>query len=131
MNHRLDHLPGRLVPAGPPPELRQRVLVAARAAMDRSDQRDFWMRIWGSRPARLAWAVSIGAIIFGHLVIGGPVSARSVKLAIPLAAAVETDDELAEIVGLQRVTVDLPGWELVAREPATPTNPPTESEDLS
>ncbi len=131
MNQPIDHLPDTLIPPGPSPELRQRVLVAARAAMDRSDLPDSWMRIWRNRPARLAWAVSIGALIFGHLVIGGSVSTGSAEPALPFSAAVGTNDELAEIVGLQRVTVDLPRWELLAREPVTPTNTPTESEDLS
>lgn len=131
MNQRSDHLSGSLTPPQAPPELRQRVLTAARQTMGQEAPRDLWTRIWESRPIRLAWAASIGALIFGHLVIGGAVSAGPAQPAIPLAAAVGADDELAEIIGLQRVTVDLPRWELVARDAPSPTDPSTESEDPS
>jgi hypothetical protein len=99
--------------------------------MSQAPPRDLWMRIWENRPIRLAWAASIGALIFGHLVIGEAVSAGPAQPAIPLAVAAGTDAELAEIVDLQRVTVELPGWEMVTRDTATPTDPPPESEDLS
>jgi len=131
MNLRSDHLPGGLTPPQAPPELRQRVLSAARRTMSQAPPRDLWMRIWENRPIRLAWAASIGALIFGHLVIGEAVSAGPAQPAIPLAVAAGTDAELAEIVDLQRVTVELPGWEMVTRDTATPTDPPPESEDLS
>lgn len=131
MNLRSDHLSGNLIPPQAPPELRQRVLSAARQTMGQAAPRDLWTRIWESRPIRLAWAASIGALIFGHLVIGGAVSAGPAQPAIPLAAAVGADDELAEIIDLQHVTVDLPRWELVARDAPSPTDTSTESEDLS
>ena len=119
MTRRPDPFSGTLAPPQAPPELRQRVIAAARAAADRADEPDLWARIWESRPVRLAWAASIGALIYGHLVIGGSIAPRSARPAMPLAAAVEADNELAEIVGLERVTVDLPGWEShVARDPA-------------
>ncbi|MEX1308982.1 MAG: hypothetical protein AB1Z65_01045 [Candidatus Sulfomarinibacteraceae bacterium] len=131
MTRRPDPFPGVLAPPQAPPGLRQRVIAAARAAAEGDDEPDRWARIWESRPVRLAWAASIGALIFGHLVIGGPVGRRSAQPAIPLAAAVETDHELAEIVGLERMTVDLPGWEIhIARDPVQ-SEPLTADEEPS
>lgn len=131
MTRRPDPFPGTLEPPEAPPELRRRVIAAARAAADRTGAPDRWTRIWESRPARLAWAAAVAALIFGHLVIGGPVVRRSAQTAVPLTTAVETDDELAEIVVLGRLTVDLPGWEIrIARAPVQP-EPLTTDEDPS
>ena len=131
MTRRPDRFPGALEPPEAPPELRRRVIAAARAAADRADAPDRWARIWESRPARLVWAASIGTLIFGHLVIGGPAASRSAQTAVPLAAAVEADAELAEIAGLERVTADLPGWEIqIVRDPGQ-TAPPANHEDPS
>lgn len=131
MSHQRDLMSGKMIPPSPPPELKGRAVSAARAAMNRAEEPDVWMRIWGSRLARLAWAASIGALIFGHLVIGGAVSAGPTEPALPLAAVAEANDELAEIVGLQRLTVDLPGWEVAPRDAATPKNRSIGKEDPS
>ena len=92
---------------------------------------DRWTRIWESRTARLAWAASIGVLIFGHLVIGGSVSAGPAEPAFPLAAAAGSNDELSEIIGLQRMSVDLPGWEIPSRIAVAPTIQWSRSEDSS
>lgn len=131
MTHRPDQLPEELAPPQAPLEFRQRVLASAHGAMDGAAAPDMWAQIWGSRPARQVWAASIGALIFGHLVIGGAVSAGPAESAFPLAAATGTNDELAEIVGLQRVIVDLPGWEVAPRDAVTPENQPIGNEGLS
>ncbi len=131
MNHRRNPVSGKMVPPGPPPGLKGRAVAAAREAMNRGEEPDVWMRIWGSRPVRLAWAVSVGVLLFGHLLIGGATPAGSDGPAFPLAAVVGTDDELAEIIGLQRVTVDLPGWELGSRNAIVHAAQSTESEDRS
>lgn len=131
MTRRPDRFPGTLEPPQAPSELRRRVIAAARVAADRTDASDRWARIWESRPARLAWAASVGALIFGHLVVGSPTASRSAQTAVPLAAAVEAEAELAEIAGLERVTADLPGWEIrIARDPV-PSGSPTTVEEPS
>jgi hypothetical protein len=77
------------------------------------------------------WAASIGALIFGHLVIGGPVSAGPAEPAFPLAAAAGSNEELSEIIGLHRMTVDLPGWEIPSKIVDAPTQQPIGNEDPS
>ena len=131
MNQRPDHFSESFVPPQAPPELRGRVLTAARNAMERGDSPDMLTRIWESRPVRLAWAASIGALLFGHLVIGGSVSAGPAEPAFPLAAAAVSNDELSEIIGLQRMTVDLPGWEIPSRIADAPTDQSSENGDPS
>ena len=131
MNQERDFMSDGLTPPVPPSELRGRVLTAARDAMARGDSPDMWTRIWESRPARLAWAASIGALIFAHLVIGGSVSAGPAEPAFPLAAAAGSNDELSEIIGLQRMTADLPGWEIPSRIADAQTDPSSGSEDPS
>jgi len=118
-------------PPEPPAELRQPVLAAAREAMSQTEGPEIWMRIWGSRPVHLAWAVSVAVLIYGHLLIGGAMPAGSDGPVFPLAAVAGNDDELAEIVGLQRVTVDLPGWELGSRDAIPHAAQSTENEDRS
>ena len=131
MTRRSDQFPELLAPPQAPPELRHRVIAAAREAVDGAQAPDHWMRIWESRPARLAWAASIGALLFGHLVIGGSVSAGPAEPAFPLAAAAVSNDELSEIIGLQRMTVDLPGWEIPSRIADAPTDQSSENGDPS
>jgi len=111
--------------------LRARTLTAAREALGRTDEPDVWMRIWNSRPAQLAWAATVAVLIFGHLQIGGAMPAGSDHLALPIGAAVGSNEELAEIADLRRVTAALPGWEIATRVPVTQPDQPAESEDLS
>jgi hypothetical protein len=131
MSHQTELMSGKMVPPGPSPELKGRVVATAREAMNRTGEPDVWMWIWESRPARIVWAASIGVLIFCHLAIGGPVSARPAKPAIPLAAAAGSNDELAEIIGLQRMTVDLPAWGFAPKDAIATTNRSIGNEDPS
>ena len=123
MTHRNDLLSAGLIPPGPPPELRPRALAAARETMGRSESPDVWSRIWDSRPAHFAWAASVAALLFGHIVLGGVGSTSAVKTAGPIADTSTPLGELNEIALLPRLTVELPGWEVSA------SASPTEIED--
>jgi hypothetical protein len=62
-----------LEPPQPPPELRARVLAAARSAKTAPD---VWSRIWNHGGLRMAWAASLVMLLAGHVLIGigtGPV----------------------------------------------------------
>ena len=54
---------------GPPETLRERVLQAAGAALERDPAPDRWRRVWESRAARLAWAVSVAGLLVAHAYI--------------------------------------------------------------
>ena len=131
MIHQPDPLFEGLAPPDPSPELRKRALAAAREALGRAENPDIWTRIWGSRLAHLAWAASIGVLVFGHMVVGDAPQSGSAGPALPLAAAAGANDELAEVAGLGRLTAQLPGWEISVRTTPTQPNQPAESEDRS
>jgi hypothetical protein len=54
---------------GPPEALRERVMQAAGAALERDPVPDRWRRVWESRAARLAWAVSVAGLLVAHAYI--------------------------------------------------------------
>lgn len=112
MRDRTDHRSDALRPPGPPPELRARTLAAARRAMtQRSSRPDFWVRIWSSRPLRLAWAVTLAGLVLGHVLVGIADRKRPIG-SPPATAAASAESELADVVELGRFTVDLPGFEI-------------------
>ena len=131
MIHRGDPLFEGLAPPDPSPELRQRVLAAAREALGQAESPDIWTRIWGNKAAHLAWSTSVGVLLFGHIIMGGAVSKESSRPAMPLVAATTVKGELAEVVGLQRISAELPGWEVGARGHRTHPDEDPESEDQS
>jgi hypothetical protein len=63
----VEGLMGGLEPPQPPPELRARVLAAARNA---EAAPDFWMRLWNHGGLRMAWAASVVLLLAGHVLIG-------------------------------------------------------------
>jgi hypothetical protein len=113
MKQHVDPLPRDVQPPGPPPELRERVLTAARAAAATDQGAGLWHRLWTSRPLRLAWAAAVVGLIIGHSLIGpnGP-KAPPAGPALPVAAAAGNAGELAEVAALGRLTAELPGWEI-------------------
>lgn len=120
-----------LVPPGPPPELRHRALAAARAAMTVNGRDDIWSRLWRSRPIRLAWATSVAALLFGHIIIGAGAPSGPPDTIRPLMAEGAIRDELAEVIDVERVTTELPGWEIQVSRNRVETEPPTTEEDQS
>ena len=131
MTHRSDPLFECLAPPDPSPELRQRALAAAREALRRAESPDIWTRIWNSRPVQLGWAASVGALLFGHIVIGGVPPAESAFPAMPLAAATGANPELAEVADSGRLTVSLPSWEVDGQRASAKPVQKLESEDRS
>lgn len=112
MTDRGTGLSPSLRPPAPPAELRSRTLEAARAAVNTSGP-DVWTRIWESAAARLAWAVSVAALVMGHLALGGGAAGAQVSPALPLNAVTASGGELTELAELPRLAVDLPGIEVV------------------
>lgn len=125
----LDRVLRGLVPAPPPPEVRERVLTAARAARTSGPLgRDLWSRIWESRPLRLAWAATVVVLLVANVVLalhrpgGGAATA-------PVAAARHDgpDPELAAIAQLPPLRLDvLPSFDrsrrsLPSANPAKPS----------
>jgi hypothetical protein len=119
------------VPPGPPPELRIRTLQAARAAMTVDGSDDIWSRLWRSRPFRLAWATSVAVLLYGHIVIGAGAPSGPADTIRPLLAAAAIHDELAEVVDVEHVTIELPGWEIPLSWDHVETGPPTTEKDQS
>ena len=131
MTPRSDPFVEGLAPPNPSAELRRRTLAAAREALGQVENPDIWTRVWNSRSAHLAWAASIGVLVFGHLVVGDAPRSGSAGPALPLAAAAGANEELAEVVDLGRLTAQLPGWEMTVRTTPTQPSQPAESEDRS
>jgi len=80
----------------PPAALRERVLKAAGAALARDPAPDVWSRVWESRPARLAWAVSVAGLLVSHAYITPRESA-------PRETASFDKEEITELARLPRI----------------------------
>jgi hypothetical protein len=97
--------PGLSVPE-PPEDLRDQVLRRAKQALDKGPRHDLWARIWESRQARLAWAVSVLALAVGHITI--PVGDAGPAMEPSTLARTGSDysEELADISNLPRLSLD-------------------------
>ena len=131
MNQPLDPMSKGLAPPAPAPELRVSTLRAARAAMTANGRTDIWLRLWRSRPIRLVWASSVAALLFGHIVIGVGAPSGPADTYRPVMAAAAIDHELAEVIDVERVTIELPAWEIRISANRIETEPPTANEDPS
>jgi len=114
MSRHAEPLFSSLQPPVPPPVLRSRVLVAARAALTDGHAPDFWDRLWTSRPVRLAWAAAVLGLAVGHLAISGRDPRQLAETALPVSSIAVNHGELAELAELGRLTTELPGWEIAA-----------------
>jgi len=92
---------------------------------------DIWTRIWGNRAARLAWAVSIGCLLFGHLAMNNHVNGEPGVSAMPLSAVVGIDEELTEVAALPRLTARLPGFGVAPPRSSSTTNERIKAEETS
>ncbi len=129
MNQPIDPISEGLAPPIPPVELRARALQVARTAMTENRRDDFWSRLWSSRPIRLAWASSVAVLIFGHVVIGIGTPPGTTHTIRPVMATAAMHDELAEIIDVRRLTIELPGWEVEDSWNHVETEQPTTEED--
>ena len=109
-----------LAPPAAPPELREKVLAAARAALLEPPRRpDVWARLWESRAARLAWAASVLLLLGGHALVPRPHAGRPAAL-----AARGADAEIAAIGRLPRLDLDARPLRAEAGPPAPHRVPP-------
>jgi hypothetical protein len=92
---------------------------------------DIWSWLWRSRPFRFAWATSVAALLFGHIVIGTRAPSGPTDTIRPLLAAATIRDELAEVIDVERVTIELPGWEIQVSWDRVETGPATTERDQS
>jgi hypothetical protein len=96
-NERRDQPPfGRLEVPRPPDALRERVLTAAGAALARDPVPDVWSRVWESRAARLAWAVSVAGLLVAHAAI-------TPRDAVQTGIASFDEEEITELASLPRI----------------------------
>jgi hypothetical protein len=125
----VDRLLAGLVPASPPPGTRERALAAARAAeADVAEVDDLWTRLWRSRPARLAWATTVAALLLAHAVLTVERAAQGNRSpsAVPVASRSENGAELAAIAELPPLRLGLiPAIDPFGRPAAASTNPST------
>lgn len=120
-----DPLSG-LVPPGPPPELRSRVLAASRAALFAAPRRpDRWSLLWASRPLRLAWTACVLLLLAGHALLVGPGRPKHEATARPPSRSErEAETELAAIARLPRLDPDARSFGPGPGEPLAPAIPP-------
>jgi len=94
----------------PPSGLRDRTLAAARAAGARpAVPTGIWTRIWSSPTLRLAWAVTVAALLLAHTVLWlhrPGVQPERLSPGPFLVAGPTVDAELAEILDLGRLRAD-------------------------
>lgn len=109
-DHDVERLLAGLEPAPPPPGTRERALAAARAAETETVvPEDLWTRLWRSRPARLAWAATVAALLLAHAVlsIAGAVHGGRPALPAPVAGLGEGEPALAAIAELPPLRLGL------------------------
>ncbi len=119
-----------LEPAGPPDELRDRVLARAGEALDHAAGPDAWTRIYRSRPLRAAWAASVLALLAAILLVprGAKVPARE-RLTAESARRIP---ELRDVVAVPRVDEALVSIDRLAYgRPAAPSAGPARKEKSS
>ena len=63
----VERLMEGLAPPQPPPDLRSKVLAAARARMAAEPVTDMWSMILSNRGVRLAWAGAAALLLAGHV----------------------------------------------------------------
>lgn len=108
---RHDHPLGELDVPRPPEPLRERVLQAAGAALTRQPIRDAWQRVWESRAARTAWAVSVAGLLVAHAYI-------TPRETTPRETASFDQEEITELARLPRI--DAAALASVTLDPGAP-----------
>lgn len=102
---------GELNVPGPPEALRERVMQAAGAALERDPAPDVWSRVWESRAARLAWAISVAGLLVAHAYV-------TPREAAPREIASFDEEEITELARLPRI--DSAALASVTLEPGAP-----------
>ena len=111
MNDDAEFLDG-LVPLAPLPDLRERVLMAAAAALAR-EPRGRWTRIWESRRLRISWAAAVALLAAANLLV--PV--RRTRGGAPVSAArMRPDRESGAALQVPKIDPDAPAWSVLDEE---------------
>jgi hypothetical protein len=97
----IERLLNGLQPPLLPPELRSRVLRAARNA---EAAPDLWSRIWNHGGLRLAWMAGVVLLLAGHVFIG---SGNGPAIDPDLAADNRIDEYVAEFLRPARISDDV------------------------
>jgi len=120
--HHDNPLDGMAAPAAPA-GLRATVLREARAAAHAKLAPDIWTRLWESRTARIAWALTLAGLVLANVGISldDPPRARSALY----------EPELAEIVDLPRLKLDVGARSLGRSEPAGDSDDSDENKERS
>ena len=105
---------------GPPGELRNPVLSAAREALAAETRPTVWDRIWESRTLRLAWTGATAALVLGHVVLTVQPTRPTAAPTGESTAARQDADELHEIVELPRVERIAMDFEVAPKEAPSP-----------
>jgi hypothetical protein len=100
----VERLMEGLAPPQPPPDLRSKVLAAARARMAAEPIPDIWSRVWNHRGLRLAWAATVVLLLAGHAMVvpGAGNTFRPIDPA--LTAEDRVDDYLVEMLRPTRIS---------------------------
>lgn len=105
---------------GPPGEIRDSVLSAARKALAAESRPTVWDRIWESRALRLAWTGATAALVLGHVALTVQPTRPTAGPAGESIAARQDADELHEIVELPRVERIAMDFEVAPQEASSP-----------
>jgi hypothetical protein len=93
-----------LEPPAPPPQLRSRVLAAAREL--KTEKLDLWTRIWNQPGLRLVWAAAVVLLLAGH-VLFVPGNGVSFDLVDPgLVAENRLDEHFVDLLRPIRISED-------------------------
>ena len=103
----VDRLMKGLEPPPAPPELRSKVLAAARARMATEDVTDMWSTIWNRREFRLAWASAAALLLAGHVLLFPQNGLVSKQVDQTLIAENRVDEYLAEMLRPVQISADV------------------------
>jgi len=130
MTTELSRLLGNLRLSAPPPELRKKTLDAATEALFTPSTPNLWIRIFESRPLRLAWATTVVGLLLAHALLSIPPRPFTpFQPGIPLHRASRmADEEIQAIADLPRLDLEVRSLAaIVSAEPASSStdDPPT------
>jgi hypothetical protein len=87
-----------LEPSLPPPDLRPKVLAAARVRMAAEPVIDVWSVIWENRGVRLAWAGAVALLLAGHVFLGFRNGAVPSRVDPALVAGTRVDEQFVDVL---------------------------------
>jgi len=101
----IERLFQRFGPPAPPPQLRSRVLAAAREK--KAETPDLWSRIWNHRGLRLAWATAAVLLLAGHLLVIPQTGAVLSPVDPDMIAENRVDEQFLDLLRPIRISADV------------------------